>query len=247
MKVLITGASSGIGKDMARILDKKGYSLILVARRKDKLENIKNELKNVQKIICLDLSLEESCFELYRKLENENIDILINNAGFGDCGEFYKTDLIKELAIIETNIKAVHILTKLFLQNFKKKNKGWILNVASFAGFVPGPYMACYYASKSYVLSISEAINEELRQANSKVYVGAFCPGPIKTEFEEKANVKFTMNLMNSMEAANIAIKGLEKEKLVIIPMRMKVFDILLRITPRRLVLLIMSKMQRRV
>lgn len=162
MKALITGASSGIGKDMATILSQKGYELILVSREREKLEQVANELKTKTEIIPLDLSQPENCKKLYEQAHD--IDLLINNAGFGDCGNFTKTDLEKEIKMIQTNITAYHILTKLYLIDFQKKNSGKILNVASIAGFMPGPLMATYYATKSYVVRLSEGIREELKQ-----------------------------------------------------------------------------------
>ena len=135
MKALITGASSGIGRDMAKYLSKIGYDLVIVARRKDLLEELKSDLQTNVKIECLDISIKENCLRLFE--ENKDIDLLINNAGFGDCGYFDKTKLDKELKMIDTNIVAYHTLTKVYLQDMKEKNSGKILNVASIAGFMP--------------------------------------------------------------------------------------------------------------
>ena len=164
MLALITGASSGIGADMARILSDKGYDLILVARNKKKMEILAKELKTNVEIIPLDISSTYNCTELYNLVKKKNIDVLINNAGFGLFGEFTSTKLDKELDMIELNIKTVHTLTKLFLKDFVKKDKGYILNVASSAAFMPGPLMATYYSTKAYVLHLTESINEELRR-----------------------------------------------------------------------------------
>ena len=218
MKALITGASSGIGKDMARILAQKNYELVLVARDVKKLEETKNELKEITKveIISTDLSNEENCKELYKKVQN--IDILINNAGFGDCGNFTKTSLEKDLNMIKTNIIAYHILTKLYLIDMKAKNQGKILNVASIAGFMPGPLMATYYATKNYVVRLSEAIREELKKEKSNIQISILCPGPVETNFNKVANVKFNLREANSMNVAKYAIKKLEKGKFYIVP-----------------------------
>ena len=218
MKALITGASSGIGKDMARILAQKNYELVLVARDVKKLEETKNELEKITKveIISTDLSNEENCKELYKKVQN--IDILINNAGFGDCGNFTKTNLEKDLNMIKTNIIAYHILTKLYLIDMKAKNQGKILNVASIAGFMPGPLMATYYATKNYVVRLSEAIREELKKEKSNVQISILCPGPVETNFNKVANVKFNLREANSMNVAKYAIKKLEKGKFYIVP-----------------------------
>ena len=218
MKVLITGASSGIGKDMARILAQKGYTLTIVARDKEKLEETKRELEKITDIetISMDLSSEENCKELHKQVKD--IDILINNAGFGDCGNFTKTDLNKEIKMIETDIIAYHILTKLYLIDMKAKNQGKILNVASIAGFMPGPLMATYYASKNYVVRLSEAIREELKKEKSKVQISILCPGPVETNFNKVANVKFNLREANSMSVAKYAIKKFEKGKFYIVP-----------------------------
>lgn len=218
MKVLITGASSGIGRDMARYLASKGYDLILVARRKERLEQLKKELKTNVKIITLDLQEESNCFKLYEQVKNEQIDILINNAGFGLFGMFDKTDLNRELEMINVNIKCVHILTKLFLKDFINRDSGYILNVASSAGFLSGPRLNTYYATKNYVLKLTMAIYEELRHQNSHVVISALCPGPVATEFNQVAKGKFSIKEMPSKKVAQIAVDKLLKKKLLIIP-----------------------------
>ncbi len=220
MKVLITGASSGIGKDMAKIFAKKKDSLILVARNERALNELAEELRKEENVEVLvyatDLSVEENCIELHRNI-NE-VDILINNAGFGDCGIFSKTNLEKDLRMIKTNITAYHILTKLYLEDMKRRDKGIILNVASIAGFMPGPLMATYYATKNYVVRLSEAIREELRKEHSKVQISLLCPGPVNTNFNKNANVVFKLKGANSMDVSNYAIRQLEKGKFYIMP-----------------------------
>ena len=218
MKVLITGASSGIGKDMARVLAKKADELVLVARNVNKLEEIKKELEKDTKveIISKDLSIEENCKEIRNQVQN--VDILINNAGFGDCGNFTKTSLEKDINMIKTNIIAYHILTKLYLTDMKEKNSGKILNVASIAGFMPGPLMATYYATKNYVVKLSEGIREELKKEHSKVQISILCPGPVETNFNKMANVDFHLREANSMDVAQYAIQKLEKGKFYIVP-----------------------------
>ena len=216
MKALITGASSGIGRDMARALSKKNYELILVARDKEKLEELQKELKTKTKIIAMDLTKTENCKKLYE--QEKNIDLLINNAGFGDCGYFDKTELEKDLAMIDTNIKAYHILMKLYLKDMVEKNSGKILNVASIAGFMPGPLMATYYATKAYVVRISESIRQELKKKKSKVQISILCPGPVATNFNKVANVNFHLREANSMDVAKYTIKKLEQGKFYIIP-----------------------------
>ena len=219
MKALITGASSGIGRDMARYLAQKGWDLILVARREDRIKELQKELSGVNvRCITTDVGRAEDCFALYETVKDEAIDMLINNAGFGLAGEFVKTDLDTELNMIEVNIRAVHILTKLFLRDFVARDSGVILNVASSAGFMPGPLLSTYYATKNYVLRLSEAIYEELRRKGSKVKISVLCPGPVNTEFNQVAKVKFAVDGILSEECARIAIDGALKGKLIIIP-----------------------------
>ncbi|MBQ0098504.1 MAG: SDR family oxidoreductase [Oscillospiraceae bacterium] len=219
MKALITGASSGIGRDMARYLASLNYDLIIVARREDRLNELKNELKNVNvKCISADLSNEDEVKNLYEITKDENIDMLINNAGFGLAGEFVKTDLDMEMKMVDTNVKALHILTKLFLKDFVERDSGIILNVASSASFMSGPLLSTYYATKNYVLRLSEAIYEELRQKKSKVSISVLCPGPVNTEFNDVANVKFALDGLPSEYVAKLGVDKALKGKLIIIP-----------------------------
>lgn len=247
MKALITGASSGIGKDMARYLSSLGVDLILVARRKTVLEKLKKELKTNVKIIPLDLSNEDNLEILYNEVENDDIDILINNAGFGLFGEFSKTDIDTEFKMIDVNIKAVHYLTKKFLIDFKNKNNGYILNVASSAGFMAGPKLSTYYASKNYVLRLTEAIYQELKVEKSNITISCLCPGPVDTEFNKVAHGEFHTSSLSSEYVAKYAIKQMFKHKLYIIPsFKMKLAIFLTRLVPRKLLLKITYKIQDR-
>lgn len=218
MKALITGASGGLGLVMAQRLGGMGYELILVARSKDKLEEIKNALGEKTEIHALDLSDINNCYTLYEMVKGENIDILINNAGFGVYGEFCETDISAELNMLDLNIKALHVLTKLFLRDFVAADNGYILNVASLAAFMPGPMHAGYYASKAYVLRLTQAIYEELRRKKSNVYIGAFCPGPVKTGFNARAGAGFAVRGMDCDTAAAYAINKMFRRKLIIMP-----------------------------
>ncbi len=218
MKALITGASSGIGYSMAKYLSSLGYDLILVARDKEKLQIIQKELKTDVKIIVADLADEAKLKDLYVLCKNDNIDILINNAGFGLFGEFNSTDINREMNMIDVNIKAVHILTKLFIKDMIKRDSGYILNVSSSASFQAGPLMSTYYASKSYVTKLTVAIYEELRRNKSKVHVSCLCPGPVKTNFNDVANVQFAMKGYDSDYVAKYAIDKMLKKKLIIVP-----------------------------
>ena len=218
MKALITGASSGIGREMAIYLAELKVDLILVGRNKEQLERLQNGLKVDTKVIVADLSDITKVKELYVLTKEDNVDILINNAGFGLFGKFYETDINRELEMINTNIVAVHLLTKLFLRDMKKRNSGYILNVASSAAFGPGPLMSTYYATKAYVNNLTEAINEELRREESNVVISSLCPGPVDTNFNNVANVNFSVKAMNSRDVARYAIDMMFKEKVVIIP-----------------------------
>ncbi len=218
MKVLITGASSGIGLDMAKYLASQKHELILVAREKEKLEQVQKQLKTKVTIIVVDLAVEQKVKELYALTKKENIDVLINNAGFGDCGYFTETDLNKELDMINTNVKAVHILTKLFLKDMEKKNFGYILNVASSAAFQPGPLMSTYYATKSYVYHLTEGVYYEQKKKKSNVHISVLCPGPIKTNFNNVAGVKFSIKQLKSEDVAKYAIDKMFENKMLIIP-----------------------------
>ena len=218
MKALITGASSGIGLDMARYLATMKCELILVARDKEKLEKIQESLPTKVTIIVADLSNEQKVKELYVLTKNEKIDILINNAGFGVFGNFTETDLNKELEMIDTNIKAVHLLTNSFLKDMEKNNYGYILNVASSAAFQPGPLMATYYATKSYVYQLSEAIYYEQKKKQSNVHISVLCPGPVATNFNNVAGVKFGVKPLKSTYVAKYAIDQMFKNKMLIIP-----------------------------
>ena len=247
MKALITGASSGIGKDMAKILSETYDELILVGRDETRLNNLKKEILKKRKIeiktLSLDLTKKENCYKLHEN--NKDIDLLINNAGFGDCGLFTETDLEKELNMIKTNIEAYHILTKLYLQDMTNVNKGQILNVASIAGFMPGPLMSTYYATKSYVVRLSEGIREELRREKSNVKISILCPGPVDTNFNNAANVKFKLKGMQSEEVAKYALNHLNK--FYIVPgLGVKISRIFLQLLPGSLTSRITYNVQRK-
>lgn len=221
MLALVTGASAGIGKEIARYLAELHYDVILVARNQEKLIELKNELelKGVKaEVLPADLSNREECFMVYEKTKKRNVDFLVNNAGFGVYGIFTETSLERELACIDVNVTAVHILTKLFLQDMVKRNSGTILNVGSSAGFLAGPTFSSYYASKNYVNRLTEAIHEELHQAGSKVKISVLCPGPVTTEFNKKADVKIKTGGMTAKAVARAGVNGALKNKMVIAP-----------------------------
>lgn len=245
MRALVTGASSGIGRDIARELSKRGYDLVIVARNTARLEELKSELKTNVEIISMDLTSEENCKSLYEQAKD--IDLLVNNAGFGEFGFFTETDLDKELNMIRTNITALHILTKLYLQDMVKRNSGRILNVASIAGFMPGPLMATYYATKNYVVRLSESIREELKKQKSNVKISILCPGPVKTNFNNVANVKFELNSLTSEYVARYTVDKLLKNKFYIVPgFTIKIAKALSKISPTTIVAKCSYHMQKR-
>lgn len=246
MKALVTGASSGIGRDMARYLSELGYDLIIVARREERLKELQSELKTSVRIECADLSKEENVMALYEKIKEEDIDVLVNNAGFGTFGDFTQTDLKTEMDMIHTNITAMHILMKLVLIDMKKKDRGHILNVASIAAFMPGPLMATYYASKSYILRLTQSVHKELRKSGSHVRVSVLCPGPIATEFNDIAKVHFSVKPLSSEYVARYAINKMLKHKVVIIPGMVKAVRVLVKLVPSQLVAEITYRIQRR-
>lgn len=218
MKALVTGASSGIGYEISKYLSKLGYDIIAVARNEEKLKELKKECSTNVEIILLDLSVYENLVKLYMQISDQNIDILVNNAGFGAFGEFKDIDIDKEVKMINTNVVAVDVLTKLFLKDMVKKDSGKILNVASIAGFMPGPLMSSYYASKAYVVRLSQAIYKELKIKKSNVGISILCPGPVNTHFNDVAGVKFNIKPLNSEYVAKYAVDNMLKNKNMIIP-----------------------------
>lgn len=227
MRAVITGATSGIGKDMAMLLAQRGWKLILTGRNQKVLDTIQAEYPCQIETIALDLSENDAPFRLYKFCKGKNIDLLVNNAGFGKYGRFSDVPLKEELDMISVNVRAVHILTKLFLNDFRKRNKGKILNVASSAGFLTGPNMSAYYASKNYVVRLSLAIAEELRREKSNVTVSVLAPGPVDTNFNKRAGAGFLIMGMKSREVARYALQKTFEGKWLIIPgtfMKLSVF-----------------------
>ncbi len=244
---LVTGASSGIGREIAKELDKRGYNVIITARRTDRLLQLKGCLKGETRVISADLSKREECFALYENVKNLNVSVVVNNAGFGVIGEFAETELDRELEMLDVNCGAVHILTKLFLRDFKGKNRGYILNVASSAGLMAGgPMMAGYYASKSYVVNLTSAINEELRAEGSRVHISALCPGPVDTEFNDVAGCSFGVKSISAEECAKTAVRGLFSGKMLIVPdSTIKIGAVAGRLVPKRVLLAVTGKIQK--
>lgn len=249
---VITGASAGIGVFFAEGLAQKGYSLVLVARREERLKALADRLKSQYdtecRIIPCDVSKTEECVRMINEIADIPVEVFINNAGFGDCNPFIKGNLEKELDMVNVNVKAVHTLMKLMLQRMYDNNCGYILNVASSAGLFPaGPYMATYYATKAYVTSITQAVARELKEAGSNVYVGCLCPGPVDTEFNQVANVEFALRGITAEYCAEYGLKKMFKKKTVIIPtLQMKFLIAISRFSPRRWCVAITAKQQKK-
>lgn len=218
MKALITGATSGIGREFAVLLAAQGISLILASRDEKKMRQLARRLPVPVRIIPADLSKEADCYRLYEETKQEQIDLLINNAGFGAYGAFWEIPLETECEMMDLNIRAVHILTKLFLADFRRRDYGYILNVASSAGFLAGPLMATYYATKAYVLRMTEAVHEELRRSGSRVQITALCPGHVETGFDRRANVPHSIGGLSARRVAQAGLRGVCLGKAVVLP-----------------------------
>lgn len=216
---VVTGASAGLGMEFARSLSAKGYRLILVARREKRLRKLAEQLKTECEVIEADLTKTEDCYRVMEAVQNRDVEIFINNAGFGEYGRFTETSLDKEMDMIDLNVRAVHLFTKLMLRRMIQKDCGYILNVASCAGLMPaGPYMTAYYATKAYVVSLTRAVAEELRESGSHVYVGCLCPGPVNTEFNRVANVEFQLKGISPRYCVRYGLKQMRRKKVVIVP-----------------------------
>lgn len=254
---LITGASSGIGYELAQLFAGDRYNLVLVARSADQLNQIANEFQKqfgiLVKIIPLDLSLSDAPEKVFRELQTERIeiDVLVNNAGFATYGFFAEADLNTELKMMQLNMVALTHLTKLFLKQMVARHEGKILNIASTAAFQPGPLMAVYYATKAYVLSFSEAIANELQ--GTGVTVTALCPGPTESGFQARANMKESKlvsgkRIMEAKTVALIGYQGLMNNRAVVIPgLKNQLLALSIRFTPRNLVTKIVRNMQKKV
>jgi short-subunit dehydrogenase len=248
MYALITGASSGIGRAIARELAARKYDLIITARRIDELNALKTELEAKHDVNVVvkpfDLSVRDNCVRLHWECLEYDPKIVVNNAGFGRVGEFCDMDLSGDLAMIDTNILAVHVLTKLFVRSM---SEGRILNVASVAGYLPTPLMASYAATKAYVHTLDAAIDYELRHAGKPIRVQTLCPGPVDTGFAAAAGVGYAVKGMSAERCARIAVRGLLQGKRVIIPgPAMKILRFLLRFMPLPLLLPAAYSIQKR-
>ena len=246
-RALITGATSGIGKEMAVYLHKMGWELVLTGRNETILRQMADKFGTGTKYIALDLAQRGSAEKLYDFCKDTKIDFLINNAGFGVFGEFTETDLNAELELIEVNIRTVHILTKLFLKDFVSRDKGIILNVASSAGFMSGPMLSSYYASKNYVVRLTMAIREELRRKHSNIQIGVLCPGPVDTNFNNRAGVTFSVKPVTPRYVAKYGIEGSFDGKGIMIPtLGMKIGVIGAKLCPEEIAVRFIYELQKR-
>jgi hypothetical protein len=238
---LVTGASVGIGRDLAELFARDGHHLVLTARNEPQLRELAAQLRDQHRVnvdvIVQDLSAADGPQRIFDSLQSKSIDYLVNNAGFGTHGPFAQSDLSTQLGMLQVNVMALTHLTRLFLPGMLKRGGGRIMNVASVAGFLPGPLMAVYYASKAYVLSFSEALANEL--AGSGVTVTALCPGPTKTQFQKRAGIEdsplFKMRMMDSMTAARIGYGAMMRGRRSVVPGFSNKFSVLaMRFLPRR-------------
>ncbi len=216
---VITGATSGIGREFARACAQKGYRLILVGRREERLEKLAHELTVPCQIVVADFCCEDQVLQFWALLEKKPVDLFLNNAGFGLCGDFVETSLKTEQEMLEVNVRAMHILFKSMVMKMEKQGYGVILNVGSAAGLLPaGPHMASYYATKAYVVSLTRAVARELKEKGSRVQVAVLCPGPVDTEFNERAQVKFALKGISPEYCVKEAMRGLRWHRTVIVP-----------------------------
>ena len=243
---LITGASAGIGLELARIFARNGYRVILVARHRKRLEELALELRPAEaEVLAYDLSVPGTPEDIHAQIPK--VDVLVNNAGFGVFGKFAENSLAEELNMMQLNMTALVILTKLYLPAMIAAGSGKVMNVASTAAFQPGPLMAIYYATKSFVLSFSEAIANELE--GTGVTITAFCPGPTTTEFQERAHLQNSglvkgRRIMDARTVAEAGYKALMDGKTVAIPgLGNRMLAQSIRFSPRSLV----TKMVRRI
>jgi len=250
--VLITGASSGLGMELAKLFAADGSDLVLVARREEKLIELADELKSEHAIevhvLPKDLSKKTAPKEIFSHLNKEKIeiDVVVNNAGFGNKGHIADLDTDLQLDMIQVNLVALTHLTKLFITGIIERGYGGILNVGSLAGFQPGPNLAVYYATKAYVLSFTEALAEEISNPNIKI--SCLAPGPVKTEFGEKSDLEdsllFKVSLMEMEPVVKTGYEGFRKGQTIIIPgLKQQIVPFLNRFTPRLLVRKIAKKL----
>ncbi|HEU5050991.1 MAG TPA: SDR family oxidoreductase [Gemmatimonadales bacterium] len=249
---LVTGASSGIGRELARLLARDGHTLILTARDEERLRAVAAELRERHgtgsTVIAVDLSQPDGAAKLVEQIERAGltVDVLVNNAGAGAAGPFAEVPLERQLAVIQLNLVALTELTRRLLPGMLARRRGRVLNVSSTAAFQPGPYMAVYYATKAYVLSLSEAIAAEV--AGSGVTVTTLCPGPTRTEFFERASMRKSplarSSILDAAAVAEAGYAGMLRGRTLVVPgLTNRVARHLARLAPRRLVTGIVARL----
>jgi short-subunit dehydrogenase len=253
---LVTGASSGIGYELAKLFAKDGKNLVIVARSQDRLEELRTEIDDEYEttviVLPKDLSNPNSPQEIFSELQQRhiNVDVLVNNAGFGVWGKFSETDLQKELEMIQVNVTSLIHLTKLFLKGMLENKSGWILNVASLCAFTPVPLESVYCGTKANILHFSEALANELK--GTSVSVTCLCIGLAKTGFHKRAKMEDTRvakrKMMDAATVAQDGLNALKKRKVITVPgLQYKVWPLLARVAPRNLITTIMRSQHERV
>lgn len=251
--VLVTGASSGIGLELAKVFAKDGSELILVARNEEKLQQLAEQMKSehgtVSTVIAMDLSVADAAQDLFDQVQQlgKTVDVLINNAGFGQFGKFEEIPVKRHTSMCQLNMIALTELTSLFIKPMKERDSGTILNIASTAAFQPGPNCAVYYATKAFVLSLSEAIHAELWGTN--VTVTCLCPGPTATGFGEDSDMEdlafFKNNAMDVTVVAKAGHRGVRKKKRLVVPgIYNNILSFSNRFTARPVLLWVMKRIQ---
>jgi len=244
MKALVTGGTGGIGLAMSDSLAKRGYDLLIVSRKEGNIEELRKKYPN-RKIdfASYDLSDEKECFRLLDETKDIDFDVFVNNAGFGDIGRLTETDTNKEIKMIKLNDIATVILVKNFLRRFIAKGKGRVLTVASAAAFGPAPYMTVYYSTKTFVYYLAQGYYRELKDYKSKVTISVLCPGPVKTDFENKANCHFTIGSLKPEKVGELAIKKTLKGKLTIVPgFKIKLAHLFSHFVPKKFISKVLNK-----
>ena len=250
---LITGASSGIGKEFARLFAADDSNLVLVARREDRLKALADELKSEFGvdvfILQKDLAEKNAPREIFETLQKEGmeIDVVVNSAGFGARGSFADLGEEAQIDMLQVNVVALTHLTRLFLPGIIERGRGGILNVGSLAGFQPGPNLSVYYATKAYVLSFTEALSEEIK--NPDIKITCLAPGPVRTEFGSKSELDdsllFKLSLMDVEPVVKAGYEGFRKGKVIVVPgIKQQLIPFLIRFTPRFLVRKIVKSLQ---
>lgn len=243
MKAVITGGSSGIGKEIAKLLSQKGYQTVIVGRNATELKYVSDSLPSPSAVEEYDLSIVENAFELFEK--HKDADVIVNCAGVGVFGEFDRTDIHDELSMINVNVITLHVLTKLFYSEFVKRRSGMILNVSSSASYFVGPAYSSYYASKAYVSRLTSALAYESKKNGYGVGVTLFCPGPVKTDFGKKYGIKDGKGAISSSVAAKKAVEGMLNGKTVVFPnLYTRMLVVLSRLLPESILSNIVYKQQ---